>query len=145
MGTQGLATMKLMECTTNRGERRATLRPTSTGRARTLTLKCTAARRTWKPSGQTRGLWRTRASRAQKVGLVAVPGLVRCSLRRRRMILSVWTHSCTRPSRPAAARGRTTTDETDATIGEVLQQEQIIVLFAGGERETGRGGRITTK
>merc|ERR1712210_244092 len=73
------------------------------------TMRCTEARRTWKRSRPTRGLWPTRVSREQRVALLeAVPELVPSSSRRRRTIRLVWMPSCTRLSRQAATRGRTT-------------------------------------
>merc|ERR1712181_118438 len=125
-------TTKPMECTTNPGGRRATQPPTSTGQARTLTPRCTAGRRTWRHSGPTRGLSQTRVSKGPRVALVleAVRELVRSSLRRRPTIRLVWMTSYTRPSRPAATRGRMMMDVRGATIGVA---------------RTARGGRSTTK
>merc|ERR1712192_279705 len=104
----------------------------STGQARTSTPRCTAGRRTWRPSEPTRGLSRTRVSKGRRVALVleAVQEPVPSSLRRRPTIRLVWMTSCTRPSRPAATRGRMMMDVRGVTIGVA---------------RTARGGRSTTK
>merc|ERR1711983_357231 len=75
--------------------------------------------------------WRTRVSREQRVALLEeVPELVQSSSKRRRMIPLVLMPSCTRLSRRAATRERTTMDARGATTGDA---------------RTGRGGRSTTK